>query len=103
MENTKLTLTMFRGCEDSGDGGKENCETKSFPLSDYQKASIDKGAMKPEIGKLTPAEINRINKEFPPVPPPGEMAGAESVYYSKDAYATPLDGDAPTVARDARG
>lgn len=97
LEDTRLLLTMFRGCENVSDPAKGGCEVKHVELSDFQKASILKDSLTPAIDKLSATEIQQIKNEFPPVPPPGEVTGTGGVFFSKDSYARPEDNEVTQV------
>lgn len=98
LEDTNLSLTLFRGCGDADDIKTDDCESRQLTLTDFQKASIEKDALEAEIRKLTPDEIKKINTEFPAVPPSGETTDQGGVYYSGDSYAKPAISESPETA-----
>jgi len=93
LENTRLKLTLFFGCEKIDKSEKDKCEVRHYDLSDFQKASAEKDNLTPEITKLSQKEIQQINNTFPPVPDTGDIASPDAIYYSNGAYAKPDERD----------
>lgn len=84
LENTRLEIGIFGGC-DNGD-----CKAQYHPVSDFQRASLIKGMLKPEIRKLARKEIKQINAMFPKIRDTGEFAfTTNDIRFSEKDFAKP--------------